>query len=239
MSEIRELSEPKLLAPRDALELIGFVAGYSCLIDCLIGEDHAAAARLRDHAKFWRQNPPSLSSMLEPGHLAGTLMQVMRTLQLITVDYINAALQFGTAAPLPNYGRIEDAVRHRTWQSLSQLPVHYLEAKTAPVTIQAAPGQAPVAQSHQGPSATPAAAPRSVSVRVDAPKAHLNSDWATKFTGSEKEIKDLKLDVTRPKICLSYHLRGPCFESCREHPTHRALTATEKAAVQTFLEKSL
>lgn len=235
MSEMRELSEPKILAPRDGLELIGFVAGYSCLLDCLIGADHGAAARLRNHAIFWRQNAPSLANMHGPENLAGMLMQVMRTLQLITLDYINAALQFGTAAPLPNYGRIEDAVRQRTWQSLSQMPAHCLEAKAAPV--------------HTKQSTTPTAAPtatsttpannRALSVRSDAPKAHQNSDWATKFAASEKEIKDLKLDKARPKICLSYHLRGTCFESCGEHATHRALTAAEKAAVQTFLEKSL
>ena len=45
MSEIRELTEAKILVPRDALELTCFVAGYSCLMDCLIGHEHAAAAR--------------------------------------------------------------------------------------------------------------------------------------------------------------------------------------------------
>ena len=133
-------------------------------------------------------------------------------------------------------------MQHSTWQGLSQLPVHYLEAKAAPEASQTAAVTPRTA--HPGPSSTasvPAAAPttRGLSVRVDAPKTHLNSEWATKFTSSEKEIKDLKLDATRPKICLSYHLRGTCFESCREHPTHLALTAAEKVSLQAFLEKSL
>ena len=87
------------------------------------------------------------------------------------------------------------------------------------------------------PTATTATA--RLSVRVDAPKGHQQTDWAAKFAGSAKEIKELKLDATRPKVCLSYHLRGTCFESCREHSTHRALTTAEKTSVQTFLDKTL
>ena len=78
-----------------------------------------------------------------------------------------------------------------------------------------------------------------MSVRVDAAKSHQNPEWTAKFASSAKEIKDLKLDTNRPKICLSYHLRGTCFESCREHPTHRALTTAEKTATQAFLDKAL
>ena len=56
MADIRELSDPKLKSPRDALELSTFVGGYSCLVDVLLGENHGAAARLRNHATFWQQN---------------------------------------------------------------------------------------------------------------------------------------------------------------------------------------
>ena len=76
-------------------------------------------------------------------------------------------------------------------------------------------------------------------VRADAPKAHQNSEWVAKFAASSKDIRGLKADESRPKICYSYHLRGTCFEACRDHATHRALTATEKAEVQAFLDKSL
>ena len=97
---------------------------------------------------------------------------------------------------------------------------------------------APVtAQTSAPPSALAPA--RGLSVRSDAPKSHQNMEWVTKFAGSAKEIRELKLDATRPKICLSYHLRGTCFESCRENATHRALTASEKTTVQVFLDKTL
>ena len=54
--------------------------------------------------------------MIGHDHLADFLMRIMRTLQLITVGYFNQALQFGGAVALPDYSRIEDAVRHRTWR---------------------------------------------------------------------------------------------------------------------------
>ena len=210
IADLRTLSEPKLQSPRDALELSSFVGGYSCLVDCLLGVDHGASSRLRQHAKFWQQNATALTSMLERDLLPRFLMRIMRTLQLITISYINWALEHGAAAALPDYySRIEDAVNHGTWQNLSQLPTHYLEAKstsavsiTAASTTAAAPhNQAPPAPT----SSTPAAAAR-LSVRVDAPKGHQHSDWAAKFVGSAKEIKEFKLDAARPKVCLSYHL---------------------------------
>ena len=237
MSDIRELSDPKLQAPRDALELSSFVGGYSCLVDCLIGEGHAAAARLRDHAAFWREHAPALSSMVGPENLAGCLMRIMRSIQLVTVGYITSALRLGTAALLPDYGRIEEAVRNRTLHNLSQLPLRYLEEKVAPAVARAAPATSPTPASPSAPG-VPVAAPR-LSVRVDAPKTHQHADWAAKFASSAKEIKELKLEATRPKVCLSYHLRGTCFEACRENATHRALTSMEKATLQTFLDKAL
>ena len=241
MSDIRELSDPKLKSPRDALELSTFVGGYSCLLDVLLGEDHGAAARLRNHAYFWQQNAPALTSMIGHDHLAGFLMRIMRTLQLITIGYINQALQLGAVAPLPDYSRIEDAVRHRTWQNLSLLPPHYLEAKIPAVPSQPRQPATTVttpAPHHTQPAEPPAAA-RAVAVRADAPKAQQNADWSAKFAASSKTVVALKAEESRPKICLSYHLRGTCFEACREHATHRALTATEKASVQTFLDKHL
>ena len=235
MSDIRELTDAKVLSPRDSLELSCFVGGYSCLLDVLIGQDHGAAARLRNHATFWQQNASALTSMLGPDQLPGFLMRIMRTLQLITIDYINAALQFGAAAALPDYSRIEDTVRHRTWQNLSQMPPHYLEEKAPALKTTSVPTTTSTATSHQ-PTATPAT---TATVRMDAPKSQQNSDWMAKFTASSKEIKDLKTDEARPKICFSYHLRGTCFEACRERATHRALTTAEKAAAQAFLDKSL
>ena len=240
ITDIRTLSEAKLQSPGNAPELAAFVGGYSCLMDCLIGTDHGAAARLRQHAEFWRENANALPNMLERDQLAGFLMRIMRTLQLITITYINRAMEVGTAASLPDYGRIEDAVNHRTWQNLSQLPTRFLdEMAPRPVAAAAVVSATAAATGPTGPTTTaPRANPRA-SVRVDAPRGQQHADWSTRLDGSKKEIKDLKLDTTRPKVCLSYHLRGTCFESCREHGTHRALTATEKTEFTAFLDKAL
>jgi hypothetical protein len=206
-------------------------------MDCLLGVDHGAAARLRQHAEFWRENAFTLPNMLERDQLPGFLMRIMRTLQLITITYINRAMEVGAAAALPDYSRIEDAVNHRTWQNLSQLPTRYLDARATPVvaSVVAAPTATTTTPTT---STTPRTNPRA-SVRVDAPRAQQHADWTTRLDSSKKEIKDLKLDTTRPKVCLSYHLRGTCFESCREHGTHRALTATEKTEFSAFLDKAL
>ena len=243
MSDIRELTDAKIQAPRDALELSCFVGGYSCLIDCLIGVNHGAAARLRNHAAFWQQNAIALTNMVEKDQLKGFLMRIMRTLQLITIDYFNLALQHGAAAALPDYSRIENAVRHRTWQNLSQMPPHYLvELATPPPVTTPSIGSSvstitagAASQQHT----TGGGTNKGLSVKADAPRSQQNAEWLTKFKSSEKEVKDLKTDESRPKLCLSYHLRGTCFEACREHATHRALTTAEKKVMQDFLDKAL
>ena len=244
MADIHALTAPKLKAPRDAFELPSFVGGYSCLLDVLLGADHGAAARIRQHATFWQQNAQALPSMLGGDQLPGFLMRIMRTIQLITIDYINDALKYGAEAALPDYTPIQDAMRRRTWQNLSQLPLRYLEAPVVPAGRPAtALSLAIAAGLHTTPATatTAATAPAAASkaVRADAPKAHQNSEWVAKYAASGKDIASLKADEGRPKICFSYHLRGTCFEACREHSTHQALTAAEKASVQTFLDKSL
>ena len=250
MSDIRELADPKLLSPRDALELTCFVGGYSCLLDVLLGENHGAAARLRNHAKFWTHNCHALPNMVGQDQVAGFLMRIMRTLQLITIDYINQALRHGDAAALPDYSRIEETVRHRTWQNLSQLPPHYLEQMTTTAVSATASSTAATtaaAPSHQqqpkaGTQAQTGGADsttRPAAVRADAPTSQKNSDWVTKFAGSSKTVTALKAEEGRPKVCLSYHLRGTCFEACGERASHRALTNAEKTAMQAFLDKAL
>ena len=169
-------------------------------------------------------------------------MRIMRTLQLITIGYINQALQYGEAAALPDYSRIEDAVRHRTWQNLSLLPPHYLEAKAQPVKSAAlvnTPSYPSATQTTPLPEVRAAPTARVAAVRADAPEAQQNSDWTAKFSASEKTVVELKAVENCPKICLSYHLRGTCFDACHEHATHRALTTAEKTAVQSFVEKHL
>ena len=242
MADLEVLTATKMNTPRDALELTNFVGGYSCLMDVLLGEDHSAAARIRNHATFWQQNASALTSMVGQDQLEGFLMRIMRTLQLITVEYINGALRYGAEAALPDYSPIQDAVRRRTWQNLSQLPFRYLEAKEAPApkAPPAAASSLAIAAGLQPSSAPRATAPAAAkAVRVDAPATHQNSEWVSKYAASSKDILKLKAEADRPKICFSYHLRGTCFEACREHSTHRALTAAEKASVQTFLDKSL
>jgi hypothetical protein len=232
LAEILQLSDPKLNAPRDGMELNGFVGGYSVLVDCLLGEAHPAAIRLRDHAAFWRFNAAALINLVRPAELAGLLMLVMQSIQLTTIQYINSALRLGVAAPSPDYGYIEEAFQRRTWQNLSQMPPRYQD--TPPAVPKPTPGLPPAG----GKTPEAPAAPR-LSTRVDAPLAQQVGDWHTKFAASPKMVVALKEVDGRPLVCLSYHLRGTCFDSCREKATHCALTAVERKTIQGFLDSAL
>jgi hypothetical protein len=76
--------------------------------------------------------------------------------------------------------------------------------------------------------------------------ANPGTDWParlTAFENSGRKIQDLKaaapssaanhLGATTP-MCLSYHLRGTCFDNCGRRDTHRPLTAAESTAFAAF-----
>jgi hypothetical protein len=66
------------------------------------------------------------------------------------------------------------------------------------------------------------------------------------FQNGDKSIQVLKTLPGLPKIkkgvgslCLSYHLRGQCFDSCRRASTHRKLDKVESDNIQAFLAKHI
>ena len=246
LNEIRQLSDTKMNVPQDPLQLMSFVGGYSVFVDVIFGVDHAAAVRLREHYSFWEDMAPRLVGAVLPTELPGICTLIMRSIQLTTIGYINRAQRVGVNDAGPSYQYIEDAANNRTWQNLSQLPPRYLEETTkSKPSAPAVPTPTWSATSATS-TITTASGTERTNTRVDASDNQKVAAWHSRFAASAKTVTELKANTDRPttvqgnhKLCLSFHLRGTCFDNCGDKATHRTLAPPEHKAMDAFLDKQL
>ena len=226
-------------APTDPLDLISFTGCFSVLSDTVFGVDQAGSKALRAHAAFIRTNAAMLRTAVPTAELPGVLLNIMRSLQLSTAEYLNVAQELGSDAAPPDYSFIENALKRRTWFQLSAMPPRYLTAvqSSAPHL----PSTQPIISAATGPPATipPPGPVRTAGTAVEAPATHQVTQWHAKFTASALSIVALKAMANRPALCLSYHLRGKCFDNCRDKGTHRSLGTAEHQIMQGFVDTAL
>jgi hypothetical protein len=233
------LSSAAYNIPSDLLQLLEFIGAYSVTLDVLIGVDEPLPRALYHHFKFWQRTISAIGSALpdKASHVA-LITGVMRAIQLTAISYINTTMNL-TAMVVrgPDFSHIENAITNRMFQTLPPLPAHYF---TTPRS--------------QPPVPTPtAAAPRAPAIRttglpVIAPVAELHPAFLEAFASSDKRISDLKsLPAARTlltsnkssTLCLSYHLKGNCFDNCQSSQSHRLLVASEQNALKLFVTQHL
>ena len=237
LSDVKELAVHKWNAPKDALDLISFTGCFSVLSDTVFGVDQAGSKVLRTHASFIRSIATMLPTAVPATELPGVLLNIMRSIQLSTVEYLHIAQELGSEASPPDYRFIENALKRRTWYQLSAMPPRYVIAaqSTAPLPLL----QTPSAQPAISAATAPVPPVRTAGTAVEAPMTHQVTQWHAKFTASAHTIGALKATANRPALCLSYHLRGKCFDNCREKGTHRSLGAAEHQTMQGFVDTAL
>lgn len=238
LNEVKELAAHKWNAPHDSLDLVSFTGSYSVLIDTVFGADQECSRAMRAHAAFIRTNATMLRTAVPPSDLPGVLLNILRSQQLTTVEYFNVAQELGRKAAPPDYSFIENAIKRRTWFQLSAMPPRYLApvmpTNVVPVRLPVPPVSAAVSAPTPLPSPT-----RTVGTAIDAPVTQQVSEWHTKFAASAHTVAALKAMADRPALCLSYHLRGKCFDNCRDKGTHCSLGPTERQTMQVFVDKHL
>ena len=239
---MQKLRDPKLNVPRTPLDVLGFMSCASVLIDVLLSPDHPGSMAYRAYAVYWRRNVARLASALPEASLPPLFLSVMRSTQLTWIEYVNSALKEGMYAAAPDFSYITQAIERRTFHNLSQMPDNSLVPRNVSTTTTTA---RPVATLALPPVSTPGTSESRMGSRLDATPAHIHGEWLKKFEASSKTLAVLKLEKPRPttvsgsNLCLSYHLRGKCFDNCRDKATHRALTPGERSTVAAFLEKIL
>jgi hypothetical protein len=246
--------------PMDFLQMEDFIGAYSILSDVLFGVGQPLSMRLREHHRYWKANSKSVWANIchHEQLVLHVTTGVLRAVQLGTMNFINA--QLASPMPLhdgPSFSHVEHAIDTRTW-TLPQLP-HVPDNIRRPLLPVMVPAATPAAQAppvpHSPPAQAPARAPRVASaqnqvqnVAVRAPTTAIVRDWTNAYHAHmDRPIKTLKLipearNLTTDDgghICLSYHLRGDCFENCGNARSHRVLSSAEAIKMAAFVKQFL
>jgi len=134
------------------------------------------------------------------------------------------------------------------------VPVPHIDERVAPGVPPAAPSAPPTAprgaptgrgsgaQPPRGGAAGQDAEPRAPEAQNPRPVA----SWLAALDASPLRIGALRehaptvvRDGQRMQLCLSFHLRGTCYENCSRAATHRPLSVTERASISQMIAQRL
>jgi hypothetical protein len=166
-------------------------------------------------------------------------------LQITCLAYFKEKMYMPTAT-FPDFTRLEENIWFRTFGNLPSMPAEFLYQQAQAMQAHQQSRQQSQSRAFQAP--TPAASSERQGNPVDAPPADRVKAWHERYTAKKKSLYTIRTDAGTdvPKvadgskqICLSYHLRGQCFDICRNRATHRALTPSETTTFQAFVDKHL
>lgn len=250
LADTRQILPATYNIPTNIYVLVDFIGSYSVIIDVLLGVDHPLATRLRQHHQYWDMHKSTVVNALMPEAHGIAVLHTLRYLQIECLSYFSAKM-YSLPASAPDFQFLERTIRNRTFGSLPPMPAEYYYSQAA--QQQKTPPPSGAASSATAPTAAPTSntrtrGERTAGAQVTAPTDATVPTWLERFSADKKSIQTLKLDGAGklPKIrdgsstiCLSYHLRGQCFDNCGSKSTHRKLTAEEHATFQQFVDKHL
>jgi hypothetical protein len=215
--------------------LVDFIGAYSIIWDVLVGEHHPLATSIRDHFHFWHKNVRSVCTAIPQEFLRNTvIIGTLRHMQVTVMDYVHNMMYKDIDTPVPTFKDVVDAVKGRTFQTLPGLPFHYhrpTPATQLPPKLEQAP-------------TPPTKRTLPTANHVTAPHSERHPALMEKFQAGDKSIQQLRTLPGLPRdkngtgiLCISYHLRGSCFDNCRRSATHRKLDKVEIDNIHAFLEK--
>lgn len=226
--------------PDDLYTLADFIGAYSVVWDILVGENHPLALAIRAHFFFWSEYTRTVKKAISEAYLLNVvIVGTLRYIQLNVLRYVNEVMYVDHHVPVPSFRHIEDAVHNRIFQTFPTLPAQY-QAPT--VSHKNLPPFPPA--NIQPPTTPNPNAPKGK--QMVAPGPERNQGLLDSFSQSGKMVQQLKDLPNQPKakgttgnLCLSYHLRGLCYDNCRRSNTHRKLEAGEVGNMQTFLRNNI
>jgi hypothetical protein len=250
LSDIQQLVPSSAYSiPEDLYALVDFIGAYSVLWDVLVGPHHPLAITLRQHFKYWNQHVRTILKAIPEKNLRNVvIIGTLRHIQLKVMRYVNIIMFEEVDPIIPDFTHIEDALDGRLFNNFPGLPAQYTQpipSSSASSILPTTFALPPMVTGTPTPPST-AARERRESIPVIAPasdkvKAHLDA-----FSAGEKSIQELRTVEKQPKtkngaanLCLSYHLRGACFEACRRSSTHRKLEKAEEDNMKAFISKNL
>ena len=215
------------------------------VFDVVLGPIHPLA---HDLCSFCLNEWPLVEAALSTSADNSTLVLpiILRWFQIETLAYF-CSLSMGRMAHMPNFQEITALIERRAYHLLPPLPRQYL-APVPATRPTSATTEAPSTVGHP-PRAPGSSAPdnrRDPGQRINNPS--MVPKWGAAFNNSNTTIRALRefapsthdrdTQATIP-ICLSYHLRGSCYENCQRVSTHRTLSAAERRSMSAFVAERL
>jgi hypothetical protein len=235
--EISKLASTNHYAiPTDLHMLVDFIGAYSVVWDVLLGELHPLAISLCNHFRFWQKHVESTIIAIPETILRTTvIIGTLRHIQLKVLAYVHNKMHIIEQDPdIPTFTDVVNAIQGRTFQTLPALPARYHQR----LTLAQLP---PIV--HETPT-PPSKRTPSMGNHVTAPLSERHPPLMEKYQAGDKSIQQLRNLPGLPKdkkgnstLCISYHLRGSCFDNCRRASTHRKLDKVEIDNFLAFLDK--
>ena len=215
--------------------LTDFIGAYSIVWDVLIGEYHPLAVVLQQHYKFWERGARTMIRAIPESHIRNVvIIGTLRYIQLAVLRYVNEIMYSDGPIAIPSFDYIETALQGRLFTAFPSLPSEYLRGSHG----------LPLPPVPTGPVPSPPTGTPPKGNHITAPNDERHKPFLDMFAAGTKSIQQLRSVVGQPKekkgegtLCLSFHLRGVCFDSCRRSSTHRKLEKIEIDNMQAFLQK--
>jgi hypothetical protein len=226
---------------------------YSVVLDVLQGPGAPLASEFR---RWVTMEWPEIQAILHlstdegPTFQPTVIPRILRWLQTRIGLYLQR-LMSGMATStieLPRFYQVTEWVATREWYLFPVLPPAYRPAPYpapyvpvgAPAVPPVLPPVAPVAPQVPGNPILPPRAGRNGAVVINPAR---NQAWMEAFTASPKSLQDIRAHAPKTNentdVCLSWHLRGQCVETCPRLPSHRNLQAQELDRMNQFITAQL
>ncbi len=226
--------------PDDLHSLTAFIGAYSVIWDVLLGDHHPLAVALRLHHKYWMLNIHTIiASIPQPYMRNVVIVGTLRYIQLNVLRYVNRLMFTEENVLLPPiFEHIEASIDNRLYQQLPALPAayHATTQAAAPSTTTPAANRFIRPKNSDSPGS-----PEVFASEHDKVLAHIEA-----FAKSKVTVPQLRNLPNQPKtkdglalLCLSWHLRGQCFEACKKIDTHRKLVKPEVDNIANFIRNQL
>jgi hypothetical protein len=232
--------------PADMHSLVDFIGAYSIVWDVLVGIDHPLATAIRDHYFYWQTNVSAIRRAIPDEYLVRpVIIGTLRLIQLAVLRYVHKIMFNDANADVPTFQNIIDNIDNRLFQHFPGLPNEYKRPATAAVAAKYTKLPPPITGTPVPPKGSPPPGlQNTIRNMVVAPDSEKHPQLKAAFDNGDKSIQVLKTLPNLPKekkgsgiLCLSYHLRGQCFDNCRRASTHRKLDPVEVDNIQAFLDK--
>ena len=235
--------------PTTTFQGMQMVRGLSIVLDVVQGPDAPLARRLREFcAGHLRnlENTLNIQADVDPELGARLMPSILRWFQVRIGFYLHRlVVEQDPTASLPVFTELYQNVVERAYHLLPPLPKGMRIEPAAPPPPPAAPRGGPAARGAAPPagSGTGSGPDQRASV-VRNPRTV--AAWVTALDASNRRLAELRDHAptstrngrTTP-LCLNYHLRGTCYESCSRTETHRPLSVTERAAISQMVSQQL